>query len=76
MADRCCKTCKHLKVEPDKSGRRVVRAANAYICTFRPPMPLMPDSITKAYGFHWPPDHRFMQGNEGRECQTWEPRNG
>lgn len=76
MSDKCCKTCKHLNVEPDANGRRVVRQNCVYRCGFIPPMPPLPDSITRCYGFNWPPTSpRYMTGAEGKTCPTWEARN-
>jgi len=74
MADRCCKTCMHLRVPPDQAGRRVVRAGSAYTCTVEVPAPPLPDSITRCYGFR-PFDRSYMRGGDGTECPTWQPLN-
>lgn len=79
MADqRCCKTCRHLRVAPNAAGRIVVRKDKAYPCDAPiPPMPVLPDSVTSVYGFRWPySGPRYMRGNDGATCPTWEARNG
>lgn len=71
---RCCKTCRFLAVHPDARGRIVVRARNAYECRAIVPLPPLPDSVTGAYGFQLPPNRRYMTGDNGTLCPTWEER--
>ena len=71
---KSCKTCRFLAVHPDARGRIVVRQKNAYECLAIVPQPDLPDSITKAYGFRWPPSKTYMTGDRGTECPTWELR--
>ena len=63
-----CKTCRWLDVAPDKSGKVVVRSAKAYQCKVEVPMPVLPASITNAYGFSWPPAKTRMSRNDGQNC--------
>lgn len=74
MSKQSCKTCKFLNVRPDALGRIVVRAANTYQCTAPLPMPPLPESVTKAWGFEWPPRKRNVTGKDGQQCPTWEKR--
>jgi len=67
-----CRTCKHLFVPNDKAGRRVVRKDNSYECTVKVVMPLLPESVTGACGFKWPPSRSWMSGNQGENCPKWE----
>lgn len=70
-----CKTCAYLAVEPDKAGRIVVRAGNAYECNApEPDLPTLPYSITKAYGFRWPPSRAYVTGTDGEDCPVWQAR--
>lgn len=59
VTEQRCGTCKWLRVTPDKDGRRVVRKANAYLCTFEPMWPPLPDHI-------W-----YMEPMQGTECPVW-----
>ena len=72
MPNKSCKTCKYLRVKPDKLGRRVVRKNESYLCDAPLPTLKIPDSIRLSWQFKWPPDRRYMQGVEGNECDTWE----
>jgi hypothetical protein len=72
--ERSCKTCRFLAVHPDARGRIVVRAKNAYECRAIVPMPPLPDSVTRSHGFRWPIDRRYMGGDDGTLCPTWEVR--
>lgn len=74
MSNRCCKSCRFLAVHPDARGRIVVRADRSYECIVTIPMQLLPDSVTKAYGFRWPMARTYMSGESGTLCPTWEAR--
>lgn len=74
--ERKCGTCRHLAVPPDRSGRIVPRAANAYRCTYAVVWPALPDAITDSRGgvallerFR-----RHMEPRDGVTCPTWEAR--
>ena len=70
-----CKTCKWLDVPTDKNGRVTVRAHNAYrCCAPEPERPLIPCSMTEAYGWKWPPPRRYMGGKDGEGCPTYAYR--
>lgn len=71
MKERRCGTCKFLRVTPDKSGRRVVRKANTYLCIFQPVWPPLPDSMTKS-GQIPVPTPWYMDSTQGTECPVWE----
>lgn len=76
-AERRCGTCRFLRVDPDKAGRRVVRKDRAYRCQFEIAWPPLPVSVTRAYGFRLPnPQHQGMFGDMGDDCPTWEAING
>lgn len=71
-----CKTCKYLDVQPDKSGRIVVRDT-AYRCVVPiPKMPVLPDCITKQYGYTdiTVRRDRWMVPVQGANCPLHEPR--
>jgi hypothetical protein len=75
IAKQSCRSCKFLDVMPDKSGKRVPRAVNAYSClAAAQPVADMhfPDSITRAYGFRWPPSKTHMQPDQGVDCPAYE----
>lgn len=63
-----CRTCKWLRVPPDKSGRRIPRKDKCYLCEAPLPEPVLPVSITGAYDWKWPPSRRFMQPADGEGC--------
>jgi hypothetical protein len=70
-----CKTCAHLGVAPDKAGRIVVRAANAYACKApEPDRPPLPHSITTSYNFRWPLSRCYVRGEDGEGCPTYVER--
>lgn len=71
-----CRTCQFLDVPPDKAGRIRPRSNYTYRCLAPDPvMPVMPASITTAYGFSWPPCSRsYMHPDEGEGCPTYEAR--
>lgn len=73
---KSCRTCKYLDVEPNKAGRIVARKGSGYRCLAPDaPLPVLPDSITKGYGFCWPlRSRRYMLPDEGTECPVWEAR--
>ncbi len=43
-------------------------------CNFVAEQPVLPTSITEAYGFHWPPNKSIMERSDGTRCPTWVER--
>lgn len=71
-----CKTCKWLDVPPDKRGRIVVRDT-AYKCIVPlPEMPVLPDCVTKQYGYtdFLARRDRWMIPKQGGTCPLHEAR--
>jgi hypothetical protein len=74
-----CKSCKHLQVIPDALGRRIVRHDSVYPCRCPvPPLPPLPDSITKRFDFDRQMTERrnWMEGSDGVCCPTFENYKG
>lgn len=71
-----CRTCVHLDVLPNKDGKIIPRRGQAYVCLFAEgfEMPPLPDSITQAYGFKWPPRSTRVEPMDGENCPTYSPR--
>lgn len=69
-----CRTCKHLSVPLNKAGKKVIRKNDTYQCIVTIPAILLPDSITKSYGFQDPAkaSRRFMSPDEGTRCPFHE----
>lgn len=69
-----CRTCKHLRIPLDNSGRRHPRKNVTYFCGFAVPLPTnLPASVTRYYSFHWPPAKKNMGPDEGEGCPSYEP---
>ncbi|TIP39745.1 MAG: hypothetical protein E5X76_28950 [Mesorhizobium sp.] len=67
--------CAHAEIKADKRGRVIMRADQAWRCLAPPPeLPVMPVSITGAYGFKWPPGRRYVQRDDCAECPCWTER--
>ncbi len=71
-----CRTCRLLKVAPDQAGRIIPRKHKAYLCAEAESiaLPRLPDSVTKSYGFKWPPSSRWMSPEDGEDCPCWVER--
>jgi hypothetical protein len=70
-----CKTCKWLRVQPDARGRIVVRKGSVHPCEAPTPDVSLPASITKHYGWRWPPVTRSWMGpEEGEGCPAHQKR--
>ena len=68
-----CKTCKYLHVPKNKQGRRVIHPGSAYKCEApAEPLPILPHSVTKGFGFHWPLGRAYMTGEDGINCPLHE----
>ena len=72
MPKQRCKSCKHLKVALDRNGRRVVRKHYTYECDAPIPQVTLPESVTRSWGFIWPPDKQRMDGESGEHCPAYE----
>jgi hypothetical protein len=68
---QCCKTCLWLEVPPDAVGRRVVRKEHGYRCVWPELDLVLPDSVTKMYGFGARQRTR-MTGDDGQSCPTYD----
>jgi hypothetical protein len=65
-----CKTCKFLDVPPDRIGRIRPQKRYSYRCVAEIPAPVLPDSVTKAHGFKWPPERTWMAIEQGRKLSV------
>ncbi len=69
------KPCKFVDIKPDARGRVVMRKDFAYKCNYpAPELPLLPVSITAAYGFKWPPSRSSVWKDGCEDCPCWTPR--
>jgi hypothetical protein len=71
MPEQSCRSCRFLRVAPNKAGKRVPRAGNSYCCMYEPQRPLLPDAMTATYGFKWPPTKTFMEPHQGTSCPCY-----
>jgi hypothetical protein len=69
-----CRQCRYLDVPPDKLGRVTARKDKAYRCTVELPPPLVPVSVSKSYGWRWPPSRSAMSANDGEGCPFYDAR--
>lgn len=68
------KKCNHMEAHPDKDGKVRVREDKLYRCLA--PVPsveelMLPASVTRAYGFTWPPTKTYVDKSICEQC----PRN-
>lgn len=73
MKPRNCRNCHFMKVP---EGERIYRD-RMYECTYLiDPLPKLPDSVTKRYGFNETRllEKRRMQPEDGSECPTFVRR--
>jgi len=68
-----CATCAWLEVPPDKDGKQRIRKSVGYRCGCPvPALPALPDSITKHYGYRWPPTFRsWVLAEGGKSCPAF-----
>jgi len=70
-----CRDCVFLaRPKPDKAGRVVFRKDGAYRCLCVPHLPVLPDSMTLAYDFKWPPSQKYMAAEDGKDCPCFRPK--
>jgi hypothetical protein len=68
------KPCIHAKIMPDKAGRIVMRD-KAFPCLAPvTEMPVFPNVVTQAYGFHWPPHRNFAHREICEGCPLYVAR--
>ena len=63
-----CRNCQWLGT----NGRKSIRKGFSYPCLAHIPMPDLPDSITQAYMFKWPPARSWMEPDSGIDCPAWK----
>lgn len=68
------KPCKFADVKPDIRGRIVMRKDHTYKCTVPLPDIALPTSVTRAYGFRWPPHRTNVDREQCEECPCWTAR--
>ena len=66
---RCCKTCLHARWPLTPTGRIFRNTAGE--CRVPLPVVVLPDCVTKAYGYHEWRRQRLNQ-DMGKECPLWE----
>ena len=74
--ERKCKTCRFLKVPPNRAGVRVVRQYATFHCDAPLPESVnIPDSVTKGpwYTPFETAPRRRMTGKDGTTCPAWQP---
>lgn len=72
---RSCRTCRFLAVMPNAAGKRVPRKGNTYCCNVTVPDVLLPDCITKAYKYSWPPPRTRVEPDDGAACPFYRTNN-
>lgn len=74
MTKQSCKTCAYFDVPPDADGKIRVRKEYYYRCTA--PVPdlktILPEAITRAWGFRQPTAAGQTTSTYGGECPGWE----
>lgn len=69
-----CRTCQHLRVQPDKNGRIMPRAGKSYRCQATiPALQPLPASVRYSRPL-WPPSTDYMEPDDGEGCTFHEPR--
>lgn len=83
---KTCRTCKHLKVNPDADGKRRPRKNFSYVCNAEVPdietitaILKLPKSVCLSFratwgATEWPPLRRRMEPDEGEGCLRWEKK--
>lgn len=67
--------CTHAHITPGKNGKIVMRKYSVYPCLIpAPELPVLPASITKAYGFNWPPHRSYVSKEDCEQCPCWASR--
>lgn len=67
------KACKFANIIPNANGTKVLRKDKSFHCLYpQPELPLLPASITKGYGFKWPPTRSSAFADICETCPCWE----
>ncbi len=67
--------CEFADITPDARGRVVMRAHAVWRCKWpEPELPRLPASVTRAYGFSWPPTRAWVGRDECAGCPCWQAR--
>lgn len=76
MDNRCCGTCKHLVVPPDKDGVSRTRKAERYECAVEvmPDYLAVPHSVRAWHSFKWPPHRSRVSPRDGTDCSFWNEK--
>ena len=77
--EQSCRTCLYIVALPDRDGVVRLRVTKSYRCAAPcPPMPALPDSITKSTSFKWAGDdprlRNYVNPEDGRGCPAWRKR--
>jgi hypothetical protein len=76
MKEKCCKTCIHSRWPLTETGR-ISRLSTARCEAPIPDAPVLPDSVTKAYGYNPKPWNKSrMEQEDGVDCPCYEVNNG
>ena len=69
-----CFTCKWWDRKPNWEKERITHKY-ARKCLFpAPELPVLPEAVTRAYSWHWPPHRNYVDGTAGINCPCWERR--
>ena len=70
--EHTCRNCLHLVPGQNKNGKRLVTKNQSYLCAAPIPILLLPDSITKAYGWQELESYRKrVWADAGQHCPLW-----
>ncbi|TGT90883.1 MULTISPECIES: hypothetical protein [unclassified Mesorhizobium] len=67
--------CQYAEIQPNRAGKIVMRADAVWPCSAPlPDLPALPVSITKSYGYNWPPRRTYVDRDDCADCPCWTPR--
>ncbi|MGX7874414.1 hypothetical protein ACVDG5_018130 [Mesorhizobium sp. ORM6] len=67
--------CQYAEIQPNRAGKIVMRANAVWPCTAPlADLPPLPASITKSYGYNWPPRRAYVDRDDCAECPCWTAR--
>ena len=74
--EHICRYCKYLVPGEDKNAKRLVTKDKPYKCNAPLPLMVLPDSITRSYGWREPESYRRMvTPDDGKHCPLWQEMN-